>query len=478
MFIDPSDAQPLYVQVYEQCKSNIIEGAFPAGDKLPPIRRLADDLGIARNTVEAAYRQLAQEGFVASKPGSGYIVEALDLDELGTKTTGQSVLAFLDQSGPETLKGSRVAGIEYDFTYGDLEGGTFPAETWRKLTTDALFGTESDEAERYNGNLGDFGLRSCIADHLKISRGVRCDPRQVVIQAGTQSAVQNLLQLFDPRSDKVAMEEPGYDGVRMVFENCGFDVVPCPINGSRGPYIDALKASSARIAFVTPSNQFPTGSIMPMKTRQRLLDWALHNEAYIIEDDYCREFRYNIRATPSLQSLDTYHRVIYMGTFSKALSPALRINYLVLPPKLLERWQQHFGRYNSTVPWLSQAVLRRFIEQGHWDKHLRRAQTRNKRKRETLMRSLKSIMGSRVDIVESGAGLHLLVGIRNDDRPQEELIAQAGAAGVRVYSTDRYWMRKPHPLPNHVLIGFSAIAENDIEPGIHALSDAWFGTSR
>jgi len=478
MHVDSELDIPLYLQIYEQCRKEIIEGVYPAGEKLPPIRKLAEELRVARNTVESAYRQLAQEGFVASKSGSGYVVEKLNLDDMVfAANINDSFNRYADHekavlsSFPEIPE---KKSYEYDFSYGNLSDNAFPVETWRKLTTDVLYSTEIADASRYNDNMGDFLLRLNIANHLRKTRGVHCFPQQVVIQAGTQASLQNLLTLFDPAKDRIAMEDPGNDGVRLVFTHNRFEVVPCPVYQGSQAFFDALTHSGARLAFVTPSNQFPTGTVMPVQGRQHLLDWARTNNAYIIEDDYCREFRYNVRPVPALQSLDTYHRVIYLGTFSRALSPAMRMNYLILPPELLKQWTEVFAGYYSAVPWLSQVVLRRFMERGHWDKLLRRTQTHNKRKRELLLAALREHMGGKITIMESGAGLHLLLGVR-DERSQDTLIVEAEKEGVCICETDKYWIEKPHPLENYVLIGFSAIDEDRIAPGIERLAQAWFG---
>jgi GntR family transcriptional regulator/MocR family aminotransferase len=270
------------------------------------------------------------------------------------------------------------------------------------------------------------------------------------------------------------MEEPGYDGARTVFKNARFRVFPIPVCEGSDVFINTLYDSHARLAYVTPSNQFPTGKVLQMSARQRLLRWASAEDAYIIEDDYCREFRYTTRPLPSLQSLDRDDRVIYMGTFSKALSPALRMSYLVLPPDLLFQWNKLFDNHYPEVPWLSQAILQSYMEKGYWSKHLRKAQARNKRKYQALVGALRKYLGERVNVTENGSGLHLLVGTL-DGRSQDELIEKARQAGVKVYATSRYWMGVEHPLQSLVLIGFSAIPEAKIEPGIKRLASAWFG---
>ncbi|MCL2826883.1 MAG: PLP-dependent aminotransferase family protein [Eggerthellaceae bacterium] len=470
------DTQAIYLQIYESFKCDILEGAYTYGQRLPSIRKLASDLDVARNTVESAYRQLMQEGFVSSRPGSGYWVEQLSTHEGAVSTSAHESVSAFGSHERQLIAGTHKppAPCLYDFSFDNLEEDAFPFDTWRRLTADALYSVEAQGACCYHDNQGDYLLRLNIANHLRKSRGVRCFPEQVVIQAGTQAALLNLMQLFDPSKDTVAMEEPGFEGARIVFEQCGFDVIPCPVHQGFSAYLRFLSTSDTKLCFSTPSNQFPTGAVMPKHARLQLLEWAQAHDAYILEDDCCREFSYKPRPVPSLQSLDTNHRVIYLGTFSKSLSPALRVSYLVLPPELLDRWKQHFRLYHSAVPWLSQVVLRRFIAEGHWEKLLRRAHTRNKRKYEALVAAIGAFMKGKVELWESGTGLHVLVRVR-DGRSEQQLVGLAREAGVGVYETSRYWMGADPLRGQHILIGFSSIREEDIAPGIQALAQAWFG---
>ena len=218
---------------------------------------------------------------------------------------------------------------------------------------------------------------------------------------------------------------------------------------------------------------FATQRALPSDVRERVLAWAEDTDAYILEDDYCRDFRYRERSLAPLASMDARGRVIYMGTFSKSLSPALRMNYLVLPTPLLKRWREAFASSYSPVPWLNQQVLARFMTDGSWDRHLRRVQTRNRRKYDALTAALREYMGDKVDVLECGTGLHLLVRVR-DGRSQDELVAAAAAADVAVYPTKKYWANPACATEGVVLVGFSSIAEADIRPGIAALARAWF----
>ncbi len=495
--IDLNSKIPKYQQIYEQFQSQIKDGTYQRGTKLPPIRTLADELGVSRNTVESAYMRLSQEGYVTSRTGSGFLVE--DPRNINDKVTlsyspnADPFFKRLDQTNIwESLKNSReefrikenisIEGIraplssqiEFDFTHENMMQTSFPAQLWRRLTNEVLGDSNIVGASTYTNNLGEKALREQIAQMVRIKSGVNCHPSQIVLQAGTQFGLSNLLTLFDPLRDVIAMEEPGYDGARSVFENARFRVFPITIGQSNDAFIDALYNSHAKLAYVTPSGQFPTGEVLQLPIRQRLLKWATTENAYILEDDYCREFRYTTRPLPSLQSIDKHNRVVYMGTFSKSLSPAMCLSYLVLPPDLLFEWHKLYANYHSEVPWLSQAVLTRYIEKGHLNKHLRKSQSVNKRKHAALLSAFSKYMGGLVDIMDGNCGHHILVGVL-DGRHQSELIQLASKAGVRVYETNRYWMGTHHQMNNYVLIGFSAIPESMIDSGIARLAKAWFG---
>lgn len=461
MHLDENSTSPLYMQIFEHFRKVIEDGALTTDQKLPSIRGLASNINCSRNTVESAYRMLVQEGYAISRRGSGYVVQDVSILHATPKPDTQEKAAPKEKC------------YTYNFTYGNLQKGTFPSSAWRNFTNDVLMGTESQMANEYTNPLGERSLRREIAFQLNLSRGIHCTPDQVIIQGGTQPSVQNLMALFNRKRDKVLMEDPGYDGTRKAFERSGFQVVPCRVDDGETTFLADVKKSGAKLAYVTPSSQFPTCQVMPLEVREEMVKWALENDAYILEDDYCREFRYRERPAPPFASLDHQGRVIYMGTFSKSLSPALRMNYLVLPSKLLERWKQEFGNSYPAVPWLMQATLARFMHSGQWDRHIRRMQSLNKRKYETLTRSLRKYMGQRVAVRENGTGLHILIDVL-DERTPKELIELAKDAGVRVYDTQKYCMSAHPTMRNCILIGFSAIPEEDIEPGIEALSLAWF----
>ncbi len=497
MILNKESDQKLYQQVFNMIRGAIESGPYRAGMRLPSIRALASELECSRNTVETAYRLLVQEGYVASCPGSGHVVQNVDLLHTEPRKGARAGEDTHSGGAPGTTQGHAPnegeakpedASPRYDFTYGNLQTGTFPANAWRTITNDLLLSHECASADKYSDPLGEMELREEIARQLNTSRDIPCRPEQIVIQGGTEASVSNLLTLFDRKRDAILMEDPGYVAIRETFLRNGFTVVPVPVEQGTGIYLKTVDESGAKLAYVTPSSQFPTCQVMGTDVRTHMIEWAEREGVYILEDDYCREFRYQRKPIPSLASMacptsssgtagegDMLDgRVIYMGTFSKALSPSLRINYLVLPKRLLERWRSVFAHTYSAVPWLSQAVLARFMRSGQWDRHLRRLQATNRRKYEKLTNALHNHMGQRVSVREKGTGLHMLVDVR-DGRSQEELIAAAAAHGVRIYGTAQYCMLDHPNMRSCVMIGFSAIEEKDVEAGVEALAEAWFG---
>ena len=307
--------------------------------------------------------------------------------------------------------------------------------------------------------------------HLDRLRGVDCAPEQVMVQSGTGEALAMILQLFERGSDVIGMEDPGYATVHEVARRQGFKMVPLPADQGVEAFLAAVEEKRPKIVFSTPSHQFPTGTLLPLDARTRLLRWAEENDAYIIEDDSCNEFRYSTRPIPSLQSLDAFGRVIYLCNVSKVLSPSLRISYAILPPKLLERYWDLFNYAHPSISWLEQEVLARFIAGGHWDAHVRKTAKGNHRRHDELIRCLNASMGDMLDISGTDTGMHLYVTVNNgmDDRG---LVDSALAQGAKVYDTVRMRFSRSAP-SNSVMIGFSAIAFEDIEPGVAALVRAW-----
>ena len=369
--LDALKNTPLYLQLYEQIKGDILSGAMAEGTKLPSIRLLAKEMLTGKNTVESAYAQLVLEGYVQALPHSGFRVNPVQQymhPVNASRHSGQEEVAVREEIPQAELK--------YDFHYGDLDASTFPYTVWRKLMGEVM--KESSRGTPCSGGMhsyekanGDITLRRELARYLYHSRGVRCEPERVVICSGLQPSILAVLRLLGEEARTVALEDPTYTGARVVYECFNFNIIPVPVKND-GIDLDVLAGSPAKLAHITPSHQFPTGVVMPVGRRMEILNWASKNSGWIIEDDYDSELRYHGRPIPSLQSIDKHDRVIYMGTFSKTLSPGMRMSYMVLPKQLAEEFKRVFAGFQCTVPWLEQAILARMMAEGHWERHLRK----------------------------------------------------------------------------------------------------------
>lgn len=472
--LDRSSREPFYQQMYRAFADGIKDGLLVAGECLPSIRSLAQSLGVSHITVERAYLQLAVEGFVDNVPRVGYVVGAVDtsyFDGPGPSTPDSAQLRQIRARTPffrESLPDARAA---YDFSFTKLAPGSFPSKLWSRLTAEVLLDSDADLMCSYFLEDGPDLLARELARHLGLSRGVSCVPEQVVVRAGTKDALQTVFSLMGGDVKVVAREEPGYDTFAGVASMFGAQVFPLPVSEGWDGFIKALRQSHARLVFCAPSHQFPTGLVMPLACRVELLRWAAQNDAYIIEDDSCCEYRYRTQLLPSLQSLDRDRRVIYMGNVSKVLSPDLRIAYVVLPPQLLERYWTPGCFFASPVSRLTREALGRFMERGHWDRQVRRMQAGNSRRHDALVAHLNAMFGDRLELFGVDSGMHLYARFRGP-LPEGGLFESALRQGARVYSTDAYWHAASAP-SNEAIIGFSAIDEALIPAGVEALGRAW-----
>lgn len=465
IILDPSSKLPIYIQIYNQIKESIINKRLKNGCKLPSTRELSTTLKISRNTVEAAYLQLSSEGYIKSKQCSGFIVEDLNLSLLSNTRCMDAPKINLKLNIKKDDQ-----PCKYDFQYGKLCAQQFPAKLWRKYLNQNLL-DGSDSLMSYGEGKGELGLRIQIMNYLHKYRGVNCNPNQIIILPGTQPCLTLICQLFHNEFHHIAMEDPGYNGARHVFQNAGYTVIPINLD-SEGLKIEDLEESSAKLLYITPSHQFPMGYVTPIQKRLQLLEWADKCHGYIIEDDYDSELRYSGRPIPSLQCIDFKGRVIYTGTFSKAFSPSIRISYLVLPEALLEKYEKAFSDYDSSVPWILQRTLEQFMLEGHWESHLRRICLSNKKKHDLLIKCLEKCFGNNIIIHGKNAGLHILVELKSG-LTEENSITRAKRKGVKIYPVSPYWIRSDLYRNNFVMLGYSSLTEEAIIKGVRLLKDAW-----
>jgi GntR family transcriptional regulator / MocR family aminotransferase len=456
--LDPTNGTPLYMQLYMYIKEEITNGHLQKGSKLPSIRMLSQHLGISKNTVETAYQQLLAEGYIESKPRVGFIVQELE-EPLAPQGSQIDVLPEAPKSTP----------IRYNFRYGHIDLDHFPMKTWRKCLLEAL-DSEQSALLWYGERKGDIELRREIQRYLYNARGIRCSAEQIIIGSGTPQLIGLLCQLFDFRHDVVALENPCYNVIRTVFQNHHFSILPIELEED-GLNIDQLQTTNAKVVYVTPSHQLPLGMVLPIGKRQKLLKWAQQANGFIIEDDYDSEFRYGSKPIPALKALDTEDRVVYIGTFSKVFTPAIRTSYMVLPQHLLERFHERCSNYHQTVATVVQKALARFMREGHFERHVRRMRTIYAKKRQALIEAIREYFGDQATIIGDKAGLHLLVKIK--DKSAAELVQKAEEAGILVYSAAKYWFGNNGTPPPYLLLGFGGMSEKDIRAGISELKRVW-----
>ncbi|MCB1715906.1 MAG: PLP-dependent aminotransferase family protein [Candidatus Competibacteraceae bacterium] len=465
---------PLYLQIYRALRKVILHGELSAGSRLPASRAIATELGVSRNVVLLAYDQLRAEGYVSAHIGSGTFV-AQQLPELAPlpaatiapeRSIQHQVSAYAQRALQARSPALSSAGPppRYDFSFAEVAVDTHSLEIWKRLQNRharSVLGGRSDAA-------GYGPLRDAIADYVFRKRGIACSAEQVLMVNGTQQALDLIARvLLDPGAS-VVLEEPHYAGARAVFLAAGANIIAAPVD-HEGLNIASVGQRRARLVYITPSHQFPTGVVMPLARRLALLEWAQKRNAYVIEDDYDSEYRYEGRPLEAVQALDGAERTLYIGTFSKHLFPALRLGFLILPQPLVQAFlvtKQLADRYSAM---LNQVVLADFIAQGHFERHLRRMRTANQARRKTLLEQLEQHLGGQIEITGTNAGVHLAIWLPGVKPSQVDgIIQQARAAEVGVYSINPLFYKTPHRAG--LLLGYETLSEAEISIGIQRLA--------
>ncbi|KYP79264.1 PLP-dependent aminotransferase family protein [Ferroacidibacillus organovorans] len=454
--------RPYYRQLYWFMRTEIEAGRIAVGTKLPSIRELAASLQTSKTTVESAYQQLLAEGYITSKSRTGFF--SLAPEE--TFMAPSRKQTFTAQSSTNET----ACRIEIDFHPAHTDTSQFPTTTWRKLFNE-VWNKMDNELLLFGDPLGEGGLRQQIAEYLQQSRGVRCTPDQIVIGSGLHSSIQLLSQLLNNDEKVLAMEDPGYIKARSWFNRLSVPVIPIELEDD-GLSMEGLQRSQANLVYVTPSHQFPKGMVMSYTKRKQLLQWASAQNRIIIEDDYDGEFRYTEKPIPSLQGLDMNDTVVYIGTFSKSLSSALRMNYMVLPIQLLNRLMDLRLPLDPAVSRSLQAVMERFMKLGHWETHLRRMRRVYRRKHEVLVESLRAEFGSSIVLIGYGAGLHVSVTLVDHPWSEVELIESAESVGVRVYNFPPSREHADSHSPT-LYLGFGGLTPEQIHDGVRRLREVW-----
>lgn len=441
----------LYEQIYEYIKNEMKEGKLLEGEKLPSTRSLAEYLQVARSTVDYAYSQLLDEGYIEAKPKRGFFVCKLE------KSFENTAKLPLQEVELERTEKEEEEPYQYDFSPNAISMEYFPFSVWKKINKNIMIESNADLFS-HGEQQGDYALRDTISKYLHSSRGVNCSPEQIVVGAGNDYLLLLLEKIFH-KSRTVAMENPTYKRAYRIFTSFGWNIQLVD-SKQDGMDVDQVSAGEADIAYVMPSHQFPTGAVMSATKRSKLLAWASEQrDRYIIEDDYDSEFRYKGKPIPALQGADVNGRVIYIGTFSKAIAPAIRVSYMVLPLELLKQYREHCGFYSCTVSRIDQRILNEFIRDGYFERYLNKMRKVYREKHQLVLEALNGLKGKYL-ISGDHAGLHFVVTAKGNTS-EEELLERAKLAGIHLYGMSENYIEKKEK-KSSVLVGYGGLKDSEL----------------
>jgi GntR family transcriptional regulator/MocR family aminotransferase len=470
MLLNKGLTKSLQDQIYEQIRTLILTGQLKSGMNLPPTRKLAERLGVSRNTVSIAYERLRAEGFITTRGTAGTFVAATLTDEWRSapvKSQDSNIPAepFLLFGGSPTTNGD---GDVLDFWIGRTDPETFPVKIWKRLINRCLTASNPQLTD-YCDPAGLPHLRNAIANYLQHARGMIVSANQVLITTGEQEAVDLLFRLLGPNAGKLCIEDPCYRGAAMIFRADGRPVHPIPVDDN-GIRIDALPDSRRNLLYVSPAHQFPTGALLTAERRFALLKWAEETDSQIIEDDYDGDFTYETSPIAPLATLDRNQRVFYVNGFSQSIGASVRVGYAVLPQTYSDSAREMKGQMTLGQSWLEQEVLALFISEGYFDKHLQRLRVHYKGRRDCLIDALRENFGNpRLSGTESG--LHLVWNLPQDAPDAVAIELRARDVGVGVYALSQaasYSFGSSAP-QNALVLGYSALHERQIRTAIRRL---------
>ena len=451
--LDENSKKPLHIQLYEAIKEDIISN-HNIGDKLPSIRKVATLYNLSKTTVESAYSQLYAEGYIESRPKSGYYVCELYFDKFKKET---STPKYVNRPQKHYL---------YDFFPAQLHKDDFPLKLWKRISNKVL--TNSVDFGSYPDGQGEYLLRSEIANYLQNSRGVCCDAKHIIITHGFIDSMELLAKLIQNRYQHFAQEIPGYHIAYKIFDSYGYKIHPIEVD-KNGLDIEVLKQSQAQIVYITPTHQYPTGATMPISNRLKLIQHIQSINGLIIEDDYDSELNYHNRPIPSLQGLDRGDNVVYLGTFAKALSPALRVGYMVVPPWILSLFQKSYDSHFARVSLSTQLTMAHFMKEGHWERHISRIRILNKKRHNAMKEALNKYLSKSFNIVAQGAGLAILITPSQKDFDWQKLKFLAEEAKIKIYLAKE---RSGGDF-EAVRMGFGGFKIEEIDEAVKAFAKVW-----
>jgi GntR family transcriptional regulator/MocR family aminotransferase len=478
--LDPGPPTPLHRQLYEGIRSAILSGQLSPGTQLPATRALAADLGVSRSTVMAAFDQLLAEGYIEGRHGSGTYVSSRLPEQLLHAEAGIRATAGGASAPPRLSNRGQVLATAFStfaqighrpraFELGSPALDEFPVETWSRLVARRCRASLPELLGREEGS-GHHPLREAIAAYIGTARAVRCSAEQVIVVSGSKRALDLVVRVLLNPGDRAWVEDPCYPPARAAILGAGAQVVGIPVDGD-GLDVETgvARCPDARLAYITPSHQYPTGATMSLRRRLALLEWASSRSAWVLEDDYDSEYRYVGRPLASLQGLDRQGRVLYLGSFSKVLFPALRLGYLVVPPTLVGAFSAAQASLGGSPPSLEQAVLTDFIAEGHFVRHVRRMRTLYEERQAALLRALRRELNGLLDVPAFESGMHLLAWLPEgmDDRTAS---AHAAAAGITARPLSGF---ATAPLRRGgLLMGYAALRPSQIREGVRRLAAA------
>ncbi len=465
---------PLHKQIYDSFRAAILEGLLRPGQRIPSSRVLAREIAVSRFPVLNAYAQLQAEGYLDSRVGAGTVIRS-SLPEQLISSTPPAAGDAAPRRGPRRV--ARTCSLvpwrepfpwmihHGPFRVGQVAHDQFPSRIWSSLVTRHCR-TNNLQSLHYGDIMGLPRLRQAIANYVRTARSVRCEPEQILIVNGSQQALElSARALFDFGS-RIWVEDPSYRLARDAFALNACRLEPIPVDAEGLNVAIGLKrCRTARGAFVTPSHQFPLGVTMSASRRLQLVEWAQRSGAWIIEDDYDSEYRYESLPIASLQGLDANSRVIYIGTFSKVLFPALRLGYIVIPADLVRRFVSVRCVMDLGPPSFFQEVLADFIEQGHFARHIRRMRTHYGELRQVLLENLRATFGHSLDLIGDEAGMHLTLFLQKG-QSDHEIAERAVPLNLSLWPLSRAYLRRPR---QGVILGFGGTSATEIPEAVRKL---------
>jgi GntR family transcriptional regulator/MocR family aminotransferase len=464
--LDRRLAAPLHRQLYAGYRDAILDGRLRPGQRLPSTRSLARDLAISRIPVVTAFEQLAAEGYLDGRVGAGSFVSSA-LPDVAKPAAATRPPAGRRRIPREPLISAPEPWLECwgGFRVGQPALDQFPVETWARLIARRAR-MQPRQQMTYGDAMGFLPLREALADHLRTVRSVRCTAAQIMIVSGSQQALALASRAILAPGDAAWIEEPGFSGAHDALSLAGARIVPVPVDDDGLDVAAGIaRCPSPRAVYITPSHQYPLGVVMSAARRLHLLDWARRRGTWLLEDDYDSEYRYDQSPIASLHGLDTDHRVIYVGTFSKVLFPGVRIGYVVIPDDLIGRFRRVRQALDNFPPPLYQAALFDFMRDGHFARHLRRTRAAYAERRSTLVRALQRELGDVVEIVGDRSGMHLVATLVGDDR---DIAVRAAKRGLSVIPLSSCYAGRAHR--RGLLLGYGATRVGEIGERVRELA--------